>query len=105
MAFTQEQLQALLGMGDITGQEDEFERQLAQAEQMRNAMANVGKRNDWGSNLGRAGYGIAGAMQDYQADKKLPQISKSRQEILAKLFRNKFEGGNVDPAKVDDWMQ
>lgn len=103
MAFTQEQLQALLGMGDITGQEDEFETQLARAEQMRRAAGNVGRRNDWGSNLGRAGYGVAGAMQDYQADKMLPKIGQSRQDILAKLFRKKQLGDVAPSGDLPDW--
>lgn len=85
MQLTPEQLEALIGMSDIGGMEDEQQRLLKQAESLRNRTGIKG--NDWGANLGRAGYGVAGAFSDYKAAKAGAPITDARQSILAKLLK------------------
>ena len=67
---------------DIGGMED----QAAAQEKLGLAlpgMSQAGTRNDWGSNLGRAGAGIASSMQNYQAQKLREQASQSRKAAMA----------------------
>lgn len=84
--LTQEQLEALIAMQDIGGMEDEQSRMMNMAQGLR--QAGMGTRGtDTGSNIGRAAYGIAGAMGDYKAGKMAPGISSGRQGIMSQLMR------------------
>lgn len=83
--FSEEELEALLRMGDISGAEQSIARQRALSEQLRGApfMSKTGR--DWGSNLGRAGGGIAAALGDYRAGQQQKELTPMKQQILAQL--------------------
>lgn len=83
--LTPEQLQVLIEMSDIGGMEDEQTRMIKMAEALRNA-GNI-RGNDVGANIGRAAYGIGGAVADYKAKQQNPAISEARQGTLARLLR------------------
>ena len=55
-------------------------------------MSQAGSRNDWGSNLGRAGAGMASALRLYQGDKATKEASELRKQMLL----SKMGGGLKD---------
>ena len=86
--ITEEQLAALLRMGDIGGAQEDLSNQMLLANQLRNTMGGI-KRNDWGANLGRAAYGGAGAISDYRAMKARPEITQMKKNLLSELLRKR----------------
>ncbi len=84
--LTDEQLAVLMGMGDIGGKEDEQQRQMLQAQQLRGSMPSI-RGGGIGSQIGRAAYGVAGAMGNYKAGQLTPQISSDKRNLLAELLR------------------
>jgi hypothetical protein len=98
MAMTEEQLEELLRMQDLGAQEDDLSTQLAMAARLRGATPTG--RNDWGSNLGRASYGISAAARENQAQKTMGGLPGQRQGILESLLR-KRKRGPADPGMVD----
>ena len=96
--LNEEQLRALMGMGDIGGAEDEQKRMMALATGLRGQMSGI-RGDDAGSNIGRAGFGVASAMKDYGAAKAAPGLTASRQAIMAKLLA---AYGSQKPAPVED---
>jgi hypothetical protein len=85
--ITTEQLKAIMEMGDIGGLEDEQSQMFALAKQLRGAAPTYrGGKDTWG-NVGRAAYGIGGAIGDYKGLQKNPQISGGKQSLLARLMR------------------
>lgn len=86
MPLSEEQLQAMMGMSDIGGQEDELARQMALSEQLRSASQNI-KRNDIGSNIGRAGYGIGSAISDYRNNQRPAEITAGKKSFLSDMLR------------------
>jgi len=87
-ALTAEDLQAIIGMGDIGGAENDQLRQQLLARDLRGTMGDI-KGSRLGSNIGRAGYGIAGAMNDYSAGKATKDISTMKAGLLSKLLKNR----------------
>ena len=96
-ALTQEQLEQMLELGDTTSMEQKRARLLASAKAMYGMPANI-KKNDLGSNLGRAAYGISGSMNDYKAAEMEPKISDSYRGNLQKLIAGIKNQRGVDPA-------
>jgi hypothetical protein len=88
--MTNEQLEALLALSgsDIGGMESEQERQVKLAEGLRSKMKSPANRKDWGTNLGNAGFGIAGALNDYKAQQATPAISAAKKKTFADIIRN-----------------
>lgn len=93
MSLTPEQLEVLIEMSDIGGMEDEQARIMKMAESLRNAGQIKG--NDVGANIGRAAYGIGGALADRKARMQGPDISSSRQGVLARLLKASRRPPNV----------
>jgi hypothetical protein len=90
MQLTEEQLLALLGVGDITGAQEDQMNQLKLAQQLRDSAPK--QRYDVGSNIGRAAYGVAGALSDYRGMGASKDISGMKKNLLSILLR-KFGGG------------
>ena len=87
-ALTNEDLQAIMGMGDIGGAENDQLRQQLLARDLRGSMGDI-KGYRTGSNIGRAAYGIAGAMNDYSAGKATGKISTMKTDLLSKLLKSR----------------
>ena len=87
MAITREQLEALLQMSgsDIGGLEDDQTAIRTGADQARQ-MASQIRGNDIGANLGRAGYGIGGAVRDYKGMQATPGIAAAKKSTFAKII-------------------
>lgn len=83
--ITPEMLQEMMNGADIGGMEDEQTNQLALANSLRKAAPPSAARNDWGSNLGRAAYGVAGAIDDRNAMKMGPTITEKRKGYLTRM--------------------
>ena len=97
-SLTDEDLQAIIGMGDIGGAETNQLRQQLLARDLRGTMGDI-KSQRTGGNIGRAAYGIAGAMNDYQANKATGTISTMKTDLLSKLLKNRKAGmsSNLPP--------
>lgn len=105
MALTEEQLRALLQMAssDIGGLEEDQTAIRNDANSARQ-MAQSIRGNDIGANLGRAGYGIGGAIRDYKGMQATPAIGAAKKktfgDLIAGLIKKKepaLGGGlNVD---------
>ena len=83
--MTEEELIALLGMGDITGAEQNVARQERLAQALRNAPFSTQRNMRSGGNIGRAAGGIAAAMSDYGADKSSKELTPMRRDALERL--------------------
>lgn len=87
-ALTEQDLQAIIGMGDIGGAENDQLRQQLLARDLRGTMGDIRSQRT-GGNIGRAAYGIAGAMNDYSAGKATKDISTMKASLLSKLLKNR----------------
>jgi hypothetical protein len=83
----EERLRILAGLGDVSGGEDELTMQLERANAMRQSMQAI-KGGKTGGNIGRGAYGIAAAMTDYGADKKMGEVNRSRTGAYAEMLRS-----------------
>jgi hypothetical protein len=90
--FTDEQLQALLSMGDITEAQAARENQLRLAQQLRQAGAQTTGK-DIGSNIARAAYGIGGALGSYKGMQAGEGITSMRRALLEAMLKKKQPGG------------
>lgn len=86
--LTEDQLQALLSMGDIGGQESEMKNQLMLANQLRGMVGGI-KGKDVGSNIGRGGFGISSALREYNGMGMKEGIGADKKALLGKLFQPK----------------
>lgn len=89
--LSEEELQAILGMGDISSAEEQAATQLALAQRLRGAFGQSG-RNDIGSNIGRAAGGLAGALSDYRGlseQSKIPGMRKGFMDAMSEALRRK----------------
>lgn len=90
--FTDEQLEAILRMQDIGGEEAKRVRQMQQVNQLRSGgmgMSSAGRGMDWASQLSR---GIQGAGAGYgamQTEKSAAESSTAKQDLLNQLFGKK----------------
>lgn len=84
--LTEEQLRAILGMGDIGGAEDTLKQQMDLSNQLRQNVHQI-QGGGLGGNIGRAGYGIASAVKDYKNAGKPAEISGLKQKLLADLLK------------------
>lgn len=102
--LTPEQLEILVAMQDIGGMEDEQTRLQHLAGSLRGKDI---RGSDWGSNLGRAGYGVGAAVGDYKAAQQEPKISGARKSTVAELLRGmkKGSGEQLLPPSVDEYGQ
>jgi len=101
--FSEEELAALLQMGDISGAEQNVARQVALAERLRSAPFMSKQRTDVGSNIGRAAGGIASALNDYGASKAQKELTPMRRDILMRLseaLRKKRAGAQTYAADM-----
>jgi hypothetical protein len=87
--ITEEELRAILGLGDIGGAEDTLKQQLALAGELRDKVGTGNGAGGIGGNIGRAGYGIASAINDARARKAAPQISAMKQKLLDDLLKRR----------------
>ena len=83
--MSEEELQALLQMGDITGAEQAIARQVALAERLRSSPFMSKQNTGTWANVGRATGGIASALNDYGAAKGQKALTPMRQDVLARL--------------------
>jgi hypothetical protein len=98
--ITLEQLEALLGAGDVSEQEKQRQQLLQLGVNLRGNMSNVQGRGV-GSNLGRAAYGVGGALSDYRAGKMSPEITKTKQDLYARIMRSMNpKRPSTDPAEL-----
>lgn len=80
MQLSDEQLRAILEMGDITGAEQDLARQQAVATQLRRtAMEPAGRH--WTAQAARALQGIGSAYGQYAGDKRALEIGEMRRAI------------------------
>lgn len=89
-----------MGMSDIGGMEDTAAAQRQMGGDIQQAAPPSAARNDWGSNLGRAGMGIASALRNYQSDKAMAGASLSRREATALELARLRAKNNVDPEEL-----
>lgn len=99
MPMTREQLEALLKMSgsDIGGLEEDQTALRSDADNARQ-MASTIRGNDWGANLGRAGYGIGGAVGKYKGMQATPGIAAAKKSTFADIIAGL--SGNKSGAKV-----
>jgi len=88
--FSNEQLQAILGMGDYGAEESELDRQQALADELRKR--SQGGRMDWASQLGRGISGIAGGYMAGKAAQAEQALGQKRKGFLQGLFGPKSYG-------------
>jgi len=98
----EERLRMLAGLGDVSGQEDDLAMQLERANAMRQSMQAI-KGGKTGGNIGRGAYGVAAALTDYGADKKMGEVNKTRAGAYAEMLRSldrrkRVLGGSVADA-------
>lgn len=94
--LTEEQLRALLEMGDIGGAEDVLKQQMDLSNQLREKVTGI-QRGGVGGNIGRAGYGIASAVTDYRNKNRPAEISAMKQKLLAALLKSR---PSVEPVQL-----
>jgi len=68
---------------DVGGMEDMSTMQQQMGAGLQGAAPPAPVRNDWGSNLGRAGMGVAGALRNYQAGTAAAEASTARKAMAA----------------------
>jgi len=88
MTFTDEQLEAILGMPDFSAREQQLAQQDALARELR-GRAMGGGRMDWASQVGRAVSGLGGAMQQYQLPEKQKQFGEEYRTFARGLMRKR----------------
>ena len=85
---------------DIGGLEDDQTALRTGADQARQ-MASQIRGNDIGANLGRAGYGIGGAVRDYKGMQATPAIGAAKKktfgDIISGLIKKKPEEEIIAP--------
>lgn len=83
--MTEQELLALLEMGDITGQEQGIARQMALADRLRQSPFMSKQGTGWGANLGRAAGGVASAINDFRAGQEQQKLGPMRKDALNRL--------------------
>jgi hypothetical protein len=99
--FTDEQIKVIMGMGDLSGEEENLARQAALSGQLR--QYGRGGGNDTGSNLARALGGIGGAVSDYYGAKQTIGLGDKRRQLLQRLYGGAGGGAPVVNADVQNY--
>jgi hypothetical protein len=104
--LSNEELEVLLGMGDISSAEEAAQMQLALAQQLRNSPLASKGRNDIGSNIGRAGAGIGAAMSNYKGLQQQETIAPMRKQFMDQMSEalRKKRDQAVATGGVPDYM-
>ena len=89
--ITEEELRAILGMSDIGGLESQLAQSASLASDLRDKVGTGQAQGGLGGNIGRAGYGIASALNDFRARQKQPQISAAKQSLLQEIMKRRKE--------------
>ena len=83
--MTEQELKVLMGLGDVSGQEDTLAQQMALADHLRGNVIGI-QGGLTGGNIARAAYGTAAAMKDYQNKGRMANVNKDRTAAYAAIL-------------------
>ena len=93
-SYSNQQLGALLQMGDLTSDEKAIAEQQARSKALRDSVMRGGKM-DFGSQASRGMQGIEGALRDYQSSAAIEDYKKKKTGTLQQVQQMLMGGGGT----------